>query len=45
MIMGFLSNMALGEMYGFDDEDILKLLKAILNELKGSREDIRRAAG
>jgi hypothetical protein len=26
--------MALGEMYGFDDESLMKVLNAILNELK-----------
>ena len=35
--------MALGEMYGFDEENILKVLNAILEELKKLREDIRRA--
>ena len=44
-IVGFLSNMALGEMYGFDEENILKVLNAILNELKGLRKDIRDITG
>ena len=43
--MGFLSNMALGEMYGFDDEQLMKVLNAILNELKALRGDIRSITG
>ena len=39
--VGFLSNMALGEMYGFDDENVLKVLNAILKELKELRKEIR----
>lgn|GEM_PF-5473610 len=39
--MGFLSNMALGEMYGFDDRDMLKVLNAILYEVKELRKEIR----
>ena len=40
--MGFTSNMILGEMYGFDDTELLKVLNAILQELKEMRREIQR---
>jgi hypothetical protein len=39
--MGFTSNMILGEMYGFDDRELLKVLNAILQELRELRKEVR----